>query len=186
MKRSLKREVPPVPEAGGRNSEFSRSRLGVGVRRGWSTPSSGKKRGRPTGARSPDASTIRTGGRFTNTAVPKVKWMGGRDGGATAICASGGGGPQCGPANARGGACQLRGTFPGSLELLLFIGKVGGVQKKIRECNSPNRSGSCHGVGDFSGPGVRRYGYLMVWVPETGWSGTGLLRTNGVVGCDVT
>ena len=42
-------------------------------------------------------------------------------------------------------------------------GKVGGVQKKIRECNLPNRSGSCHlhhGVGDFSGPGVRRYGYL--------------------------
>ena len=27
-----------------------------------------------------------------------------------------------------------------------------------------------------------------IWalVPETGWSGTGLLRTNGVVGCDVT
>ena len=82
MKRRLKREVdgmgdlespggPPVPEAGGRNSEFSRSRLGVGVRWGWSTPSSGKKRGRPTGARSPGASTIRTGGRFTNTVVPK-------------------------------------------------------------------------------------------------------------------
>ena len=109
--RSLKREVdemgdlespgvPPVPEADGRNSEFSRSRLGVGVRRGWSTPSSGKKRGRPTGARSP---------------VPKVKWMGGRDGGATSICASGGGGPQCGPADARGGACQPGGTFAGSL-----------------------------------------------------------------------
>ena len=62
---------PPVPEAGGRNSEFSRSRLGVGVRRGWSSPSYGKKRGRPTGARSPDSSTIRTWGRFTNTAVPK-------------------------------------------------------------------------------------------------------------------
>ena len=61
----------PVPETGGRNSEFSRSRLGVGVRRGWSTPSSGKKRGRPTGARSPDASTIRTEGRSTNTVVPK-------------------------------------------------------------------------------------------------------------------
>ena len=153
MKRSLKREVdeigdlespggPPVPEAGGRNSESSRSRLGVGVRQGWSTPSSGKKRGRPTGSRSP---------------VPKVKWMGGRDGGATAICASGD------PADARGGACQPGGTFARSLELLLFPGKVGGVQKKIRECNLPNRSGSCHlhhGVGDFSGPGVRRYGYL--------------------------
>ena len=82
MKRSLKREVdemgdlespggPPVPEAGGRNSEFSRNRLGVGVRREWSTPSSGKKRGQPTGARSPDTNTIRTRGRFTNTAVPK-------------------------------------------------------------------------------------------------------------------
>ena len=35
---------PPVPEAGGRNSEFSRSRLGVGVWRGWSNPSSEKKR----------------------------------------------------------------------------------------------------------------------------------------------
>ena len=56
-----------------------------------------------------------------------------------------------------GGARQPGGT------LLLFTGKVGGVQKKIRECNSPNRSRSCHvrhGVGDFSGPGVRRYGYL--------------------------
>ena len=52
-------------------SEFSRSRLGVGVRWGWSTPSSGKMRCRPTGVRSPDASTVRTGGRFTNTAVPK-------------------------------------------------------------------------------------------------------------------
>ena len=117
----------------------------MGVRRGWSTPSSGKKRGRPTGARSP---------------VLKVKWMAGRDGGATAICASGGGGPQCGPADARGGA---GGTFAGSLELLLFPGKVGGVQKKIRECNLPNRSGSCHldhRVGDFSSPGIRRYGYL--------------------------
>ena len=41
------------------------------VRRWWSAPSSGKKRGRPTGARSPDASTIRTGGRFTDTVVPK-------------------------------------------------------------------------------------------------------------------
>ena len=101
VKRSLKREVdemgdlespggPPVPEAGGRNSEFSRSQLGVGVQPGWSSPSSGKKRSRSTGARSPDASTIRTGGRFTNTAVPKDKWMGGRDGGATVICASGG------------------------------------------------------------------------------------------------
>ena len=70
--------------------------------------------------------------------------MGGRDGGATVICASGGGGPQCGPADARGGACQPGGTFVGSLKLLLFTGKVGGVQKKIRECNSPNRSGSCH------------------------------------------
>ena len=59
MKRSLKREVddmgdlespggPPVPEAGGRNSEFSRNRPGVGVRWRWSTPSSGKKRCRPT------------------------------------------------------------------------------------------------------------------------------------------
>ena len=31
------------------------------------------------------------------------------------------------------------------------------------QCGSPNRSGSCHvrhGVGDISGPGVRRYGYL--------------------------
>ena len=51
--------------------EFSRSRLGAGIRRGWSTPSSGKNRGRSTGARSPDASTIQTGGRFTNTVVPK-------------------------------------------------------------------------------------------------------------------
>ena len=89
--------------------------------------------------------------------------MGGRDGGATAICASGGGVPQCGPADAKGGAHQPGGTFAGSLELLLFTRKVGGVQKNIQECNSPNRSGSCHvrhGVGDFSGPGVRRYGYL--------------------------
>ena len=86
--------------------------------------------------------------------------MGGRDGGATAICASGGGGPQCGLADAIGGACQPGGTLAGSLDLLLFPGKVGGVQEKIRECNLPNRSGSFHGVGDFSGPGVRRYGYL--------------------------
>ena len=82
MKRSLKREVdemgdmespggPPAPEAGGRNSGFSQSRLEAGKRRGLSTPSSGKKRGRSIGARSPDASIIRTGGWFTNTAVPK-------------------------------------------------------------------------------------------------------------------
>ena len=64
MKRSLKREVddmgdlespggPPVSEAGWRDSEFSRSRLGVGVRRGWSTPSSEKNRYQPTGMRGP-------------------------------------------------------------------------------------------------------------------------------------
>ena len=91
--------------------------------------------------------------------------MGRRDGGATAILRIWRGGPQCGPADARGGACQPGGTFAGSLELLLFPRKVGGVQKKIRECNLPNRSGSCHlhhGVGDFSGPGVRRYGYLRL------------------------
>ena len=34
---------PPVPEARGLNSDFSRSRLVVGVRQGWSTLSSGKK-----------------------------------------------------------------------------------------------------------------------------------------------
>ena len=43
----------------------------MGVRRGRSTPSSGKKRCRSTGVTSPDISTIRTGGWFTNTAVPK-------------------------------------------------------------------------------------------------------------------
>ena len=81
--------------------------------------------------------------------------------GATAICASGGGGPQCGLADARGKARQTGGIFAGSLELLLFTGKVGCVQNKIRECNSPNRSGSCHvRHRDVSGPGVRRYGYL--------------------------
>ena len=61
---------PTGPEADGRNSERSRSR-GVGTRRGWSNLSSGKKRGQSTGTRSPDASTILTGGRFTNTAVPR-------------------------------------------------------------------------------------------------------------------
>ena len=65
----------------------------------------------------------------------------------------------------------------------MFPGKVGGVQKKIRECNLPNRSGSCHlhhGVGDSGGSEI------WVLAPETGWSGAGLLRTNGVVGCDIT
>ena len=78
-----------------------------------------------------------------------------------------------------GGGGQPGGIFAGSLELLLFTGKVGGVQKKIRECNSPNRSESCH--GDFSGPGE-----IWILAPKTGCSGTGLLRTNGVVGRDVT
>ena len=41
------------------------------------------------------------------------------------FCASEGEGPQCGPADARGGARQPGGT------LLLFTGKVGGVQKKL-------------------------------------------------------
>ena len=82
MKRSWKREVDGMgdmesprgltgPEADGQNSECSRSRRGVRTRRGWSTLSSGKKRGRSTGTRSPDESTIRTGGRLTNTAIPK-------------------------------------------------------------------------------------------------------------------
>ena len=62
---------PTGPEANGRNSERSRSRWGVGTRRGWPTLSSAKQRGRSTGTKSPDASTIRTGGRFKNAAVPR-------------------------------------------------------------------------------------------------------------------
>ena len=43
--------------------------------------------------------------------------MGGRDGGATAICASGGGVPQCGPADAKGEARGLSNYYysPGRL-----------------------------------------------------------------------
>ena len=78
MKRSLKREVdgmgdlespggPPVSEAGWRDSEFSRSRLGVGGTAGVVDPVVRKeeisaKRGERF---------IGNGGRFTNTAVPK-------------------------------------------------------------------------------------------------------------------
>ena len=72
MKRSLKREVdgmgdlespggPLVSEAGWRDSEFSRSRLGVGVWRGWSTLLSEKKRYQPTGMRGPGTGTIGAG-----------------------------------------------------------------------------------------------------------------------------
>ena len=79
MKRSLKREVDEMGDLESPGDHRS-PKQAVGIRSFpeadwmWSTPSSGKKRGRPTGARIP---------------VPKVKWMGGRDGGATAICASG-------------------------------------------------------------------------------------------------
>ena len=62
---------PPVSEAGLRDSEFSRSRLGVGVRRGWSTPQSEKKRYQPTGVRGSGTCTVGTGGRFTNAVVLK-------------------------------------------------------------------------------------------------------------------
>ena len=73
MKRSLKREVDDMgdlespgdhrsPKQAVGIQSFPEADWVLGVRRGWSTPSSGKKRGRPTGARSPDiASTIRTG-----------------------------------------------------------------------------------------------------------------------------
>ena len=57
-------------------------------------------------------------------------------------------------------------------------GRLAVFRRKF-ECNSPNRSGSCHArhrVGNSGG--------LEIWVlaPATGWSGTGLLQTNGVSG----
>ena len=82
MKRSFKREVDEMGDLespGGTTSPRSRrSEFGVfpkatgcGGTVGVVNPVTQKKRGRPTGARSPGASTIRTGGRFTNMAVPK-------------------------------------------------------------------------------------------------------------------
>ena len=149
---------PTGPEADGRNLECSRSRRGVGTRRGWSTLSSVKKRGRSTGTRSPDASPIRTGGRFTNTAVFLVSARFDGDGCwqqhlqiCNAIAKSNGWTDET-------AALQL-------FELLLFTGKAGGVQKKIREGNSPNWSGSCHvchGAGYFGGPRIWGYGHLCL------------------------
>ena len=106
-------------------------------------PVTQKKRGRPTGARSPDASTIRTGGRFTNTAVPKFD------------------GDGCWQQHLQffNAIAKSNGWADETAALQLFAHLEGGGP----QCGSPNRSGSCyvrHGVGDFSDSGVRRYGYL--------------------------
>ena len=197
MKRSLKREVDEMGEAGGRNLESSRSRLGVGVRQGWSTPSSGKKRGRPTGARSPDASTIRTGGRFTNMAVPKF------DGDGCwkqhfqifyAMAKSNGWADETAAlqlfAHLEGEALNVallmpegeranrEGFLQGLSNYYYSPGRLAVLRRKFESVT--RRTGADPAKFDFSSPGVQRYGY------ETGWSGTGLLRTNGIVGCDVT
>ena len=67
----MKRSLTTIPRS--RRLEFGvfPKPTGCGGMAWVVNPVTQKKRGRPTGARSPDASTIRTGGRFTNTAVPK-------------------------------------------------------------------------------------------------------------------
>ena len=75
------------------------------------------------------------------------------------------GGPQCGPADARGGACQPGGTFAGSLELLLFPRKVGSVQKIIRECNMPGADPATF-TTELDILAVRGFGDM-----GTGWAG---------------
>ena len=62
---------------GGTGPQIRRSEFGIfpkptggGDTKGAAHPVMGKKRGRSTGARSPDTDAIRTGGWFTNTAIP--------------------------------------------------------------------------------------------------------------------
>ena len=133
--------------------------------------------------RGPGTGAVGTGARFTYIAVPRfhdngcwqqhlqifnvihdVKRLEGRDGGAAAVCALGGGVTQCGPSDVGRGTCQPGGTVAGSLEQLQLTGKTGGVPEEVR-----------HGTRDFGGSGIWRYGYSL---PEPNGPGQFPLRIN--------
>ena len=103
-----------------------------------------KKGGRATGTRGPDGKNIiKTGGLFTNTAVPrfnggscwqqhlKVEWVDRWDGGASAVCAIGRGSPERSPTNAGGRAGKLGKPLTRPFILLQFPGEAGSVPAAV-------------------------------------------------------
>ena len=124
----------------------------------------------PTGARSP---------------VPKVKWIGGRDGGATAICASGGEALNVVLLMPDGERANREGLSQGISNYYCSPGRLAVFRRKFESVTCRTGADPATFTTGLEILTVRGSD-IWVLVSETGWSGTGLLRTNGVVGCDVT